>query len=449
MRPRRRYRFDLETCEDPAGFRRVNTGQALLLDASGHGYIMEPRRKTGTRQPQAHPQLTLPQQFANYDPRLISVLEVIGSHFAEIYYNDVYNSAKTAVTSGTNLGSITEEFRSRVRAFIVGVKTDAECYHDTVDRVHKYFVAQTRYTTLQFAQFVNVVVEMFIPETYLDIIKTGEKDETLSSVICDLVAGLGTYTTTRDMLQRIIDDHDTYPQQTIRMIQDHAITVLLAKRDEIHNRFLRMIGQAKNTAPIDMVETLKKAIRKLTKEKAKLMSKVATLEEELEAAAEKTSGHKSRESKFKTIIRHLRYEKRHGVREAAFAYSTPRPDNIAEGDDDDPLDLTPPEPQPAERIAEKRGGLLDAVVDKRGGPPLGADKRPTPSFFRTTPFEIPPAPGGGAAHRTETQPARKKTTGGSDVAGDVSDDRCGEYDGDSDGDESSSDVGGDVRPFDE
>lgn len=166
-------------------------------------------------------------QFANYDKRLISILEVVGSHFVDIYFNHVYNSSQTKLKAG---GSLTDEYTRQIRAYITGVKTDEQLYRTVIQGLHRYFQNATRFSALSFTDFVERIVSQFIPPEYYGQFKTQEKDETLGSIVADLVSGLGVYISSSDMLRRVIDEHNLNTNVTIRMLQDQAITILLNKR---------------------------------------------------------------------------------------------------------------------------------------------------------------------------------------------------------------------------
>lgn len=313
------------------------------------------------------------QQFASYDKRLISILEIVSAHFVDIFYNHVYHSSRLKAD-----GSHTDEFVRQVQAFVIGVKTDEQSYHQIVQRLHEYFRQSTRYATLSFGDFVEQITQQFIPKEFYDSLKMPEKDETLSSIIADLVSALGAAVTAPDMLQRIIDNHDANPRVTIRMIQDKGITILLAKRGEIHNKFLRRIGQAKDTVSMDIVEDLKGAIRRLVKQKASAMSQLGETEERVMELEDEVAAFKAREAKFKKLIKMLQEEKVKGKAGTVLGAAVPPRSVIAEVDD--PLDFVsrrPVVPRPS-RIAEED--------DTRGAPKgagffasAGLPARDTPS----------------------------------------------------------------------
>jgi uncharacterized membrane protein YgcG len=329
------------------------------------------------------------RQFASHDPRLISILEILGSYFVDVFYNHVYNSSQTRLKAGA---SLTDEYVRHVQSYIIGVKNDEGCYREVVQNLHKYFQTTTRYTTLSFADFVERIVKQFIPEEYYDLLKSPEKDESLGSIVADLSSALGAYVTSPDMLRRIIDGHNHQPRVTIRMVQDQAVTVLLAKRGEIHNNFLRRIGQAKDTVSMDVVDDLKKAIRKLVKQKADLKIQLGEAEERVMALEDDVDVLKKKDGKYRKLIALMQNEREQGLQGAAFSATVPTRDYRAEAD---PLEfvarggLAPPR---ADRIAEDRddpgprgaGFFADAPPEAYGGLSPQMDLvTPTPPRRRT------------------------------------------------------------------
>jgi hypothetical protein len=287
-------------------------------------------------------------RFGSYDPKLVSILDVVGSYFVSIYYNDVYVTAKAKIAPR---GSLTDSYVGSVKAIMLAIKTDKNAYHTFVKNLHQYFRKVTSFATLAFGSFVDKIVRQFIPPEYYDLLKNEEKDETLGSIITDLAANLGSYATEPKMLRRIIDNHDVSPGVTIRMLQDKSIEILLAKRGDIHNGFLRKIGQARDTVSVDLVNDLKQAIRKLVKEKSELKADVGHLSAENQRLLKQTRSIKAREAKFLKLIKMLKEQVRVGKKEAALSARVPPPNGHGETD---PLDFKkhPPYVPPENKIGE-------------------------------------------------------------------------------------------------
>jgi hypothetical protein len=232
-------------------------------------------------------------QFATQDPKVISIFEIIGSYFVDCLYNHLHTSSRASLAGGA---SLTDEYVRQVQAFTIGAKGDEKCYGDLVQGVHRYFTGITRYTALSFGDFVDRIVGLCVPGSYYRHLRTEDKDELLSSVLCDLVSNLAALVTHPEMLRRVIDERETTPAVTVRMLQDGAINILLTKRAELHNKFLKKAGQARDTVPAGDV---REAIRRLVKEKQAALAQVAALERKLRRAL-------ARENKLRELVDLLR-----------------------------------------------------------------------------------------------------------------------------------------------
>ncbi|MCE7958855.1 MAG: hypothetical protein DYH06_13120, partial [Acidobacteria bacterium ACB2] len=285
---------------------------------------------------------------------MISVFEIVGSYFVDTLYNHVYSSARANLSGGS---SITDEYTRRVHAYVLGVKNDEQCYGDVVQGVHRFFTGTTRYTALNFADFVDRIVGVCVPDDYFRQFTPQDKDELLSSILCDLVSNLSAFATKPDMLRRIIDEHDRAPEVTIRMLQDAAVNALIAKRSALHNKFLRKAGQARDQVSMDVVDDMKKALRRLVKEKAEAVSRADDAEEAVEDLKRQLREAKTREAKMLKLVALLRQGRDVGPAAAGAGLRVPARETIAE----DPLDLQQqrsgrgPRVPRRERIAERRG----------------------------------------------------------------------------------------------
>lgn len=319
-------------------------------------------------------------QLQLHDRRMISILEIIGSYFVDIIFNHVYTSARTNQSGGS---SLTDEYIRFATAYMTGVKSDKKCYGDTVRGLHKYLAGTTSYTTISFSAFVDLIVKNYIPEEYFREFTSPDKDEILSSILCDLVSNLISGATEHSMLRRIIDEHDQAPAVTIRMLQDIAIQSLLAKRSELLNKFLRKKGQAREHVPMDVVEPMKRALRQLVKEKAEIASQLREAEEANAAIRSQLREAKTREAKLRQLVDLLRDGQKRGAASAGASLSVPPRDRIAE----DPFDISKETPYvpPQDRIAEKSRAEPPPWADafsskkesvappKKKGPALPAD----------------------------------------------------------------------------
>ena len=228
------------------------------------------------------------------DPKIISIFEIIGSYFTDVIFNHIYRSAKNS-----QVDSLTDTFRKHIHSYVMGIKTDHNSYSNVIMEIHRYFQATTAFTTLSFAGFVDKVTSICVPNDYFEQFTSQDKDEILSSIVSDLIANLATYSTQSDMLRKIIDTHTVTPDVTIRMLQDASISILLTKRENIMNRFMKKQIQSRDSVSMDVVEDMKEVIRKLVIEKSNLSM-------EIDKYKDIINNYKTREAKFTTLIEGLK-----------------------------------------------------------------------------------------------------------------------------------------------
>ena len=316
--------------------------------------------------------------YPGHDPKVISVFEVVASYFVDCYFNHVWHSARTNTAAGASLA---DEYTRRIQAFVTGTKNDQRCYSEVIQGVHTYFTNTTRFTALSFADFTDRVVGACTPADYFRQFTASEKDELLASVICDLVANLAAAATKPEMLTRIVDNHAVTPDVTVRKLQDVAVSALIVKRASLHNKFLQKIGQARDTIPAALVEDMKKALRRLVREKAEAEARASEAEDEVERLESQLRDGRRRETKLRQLVDLLRSAAAGGPAAAGVAMAAqariPRREQIAEQVSDSSETESEDEPPARSRAAPRArsGGM--GVGGGMGG--VGA------SFFNMAP----------------------------------------------------------------
>ena len=270
----------------------------------------------------------------------------MGSYFTDIFFNHIYSTAKVSK-------NVTDEFVKHIQAYLKGVKTNEEYYSNIVQELHKYFINTKiiSFTTLKYSDFVDKIVINCIPNGYYSQLTGEERDVLLSGIICDLIATLAAYVTSSEILHNIINTHDKTAQKTIRAMQDCAVSCLVEKRTQLHNQFVKKVGQVKDNISTDFVEDIKKSLKKLTKENADLIVNLEDadieinglkdkykdykhrLEEsknKLEESKNKLEESKTENAKLRKLIELMNTKKEKGVLAAANLIKQPKNNTIAE-----------------------------------------------------------------------------------------------------------------------
>lgn len=285
-------------------------------------------------------------KFSHHDPKVVSVFEVLSAYLTDNYFNHVYRIARSKLTQGD---SLTDQYVQCIQSFAMGVKNDEACYSKLVQSLWHYFTSMTRYTAISFSEFVDRVTESCVPPEYFNQFSTTDKDEVLSSMLYDLTVNLAAFATKPEILRRIIDEHDVAPSVTVRILQDAGVDFLLTKRATLRNAFLKKMGQARDQVPMDVVEDMKKALRRLVKEKAEAVAQSNLASSECERLRHATQELRVRCAKFEKLVKLLQDGKEIGPAAAVAALKAPKPNRLAEPA---PIVSHPPSHRRRERLAE-------------------------------------------------------------------------------------------------
>jgi hypothetical protein len=216
------------------------------------------------------------QQYPNQDPNTIITYEIIGTYFIDIIFNHIYINAKLKLTSGQ---SLVDEYIRRLQLYIIGVKNDKSCYNNTVKELHKYYITATN-SCINFNEFIDTIVQTCTIDSMHKLSEI-HKQEIVNNIICDLISNLVVYVSKdAELINKITIDHKKYSTEIIQHLQDQAVTILINKKLNIMNKFLKESGQIKDdNVSVDIINELKKTIRKLINEKNELIEINMSLEE--------------------------------------------------------------------------------------------------------------------------------------------------------------------------
>lgn len=208
--------------------------------------------------------------------RQMHLYEVIGTHFVDIFFNHIYDKAKKGAERGAER-SITSAFQRDVATYVGAVQNQSAAFRRTAVRLQEYTQTYIPMGINNYTTFVDRVVVTLIPERYFESLTPAQKDEVFAGMICNLVAGLGVYTTKPGNLGKIIDQRSGSAASKVLVdLQNHAKTLLHGERERLHNQFLGVSSKAKDVGAVELIVKLKGALKEMA-------AKAAEAEEALHA----------------------------------------------------------------------------------------------------------------------------------------------------------------------
>src|SRR5581483_6131165 len=208
----------------------------------------------------------------NYNPRVISMFEIIGCYFVDVYYNHLYLTSKDNYQMREKSPSLTDEYKSAVRAYKIGVSSDERYYKKTITGLHNYVQTCTKYTSISLTEFVNLVLEQFLPEEHFAVLNEGDRSFFLQHIIKTIIENF-----TRELLDPksglmtlVIDKHTV--DDNIAVWKDKFKDVQIMLRENIFAEFT--VGRESEKADQRVVERLWKQLEDTLAAKCDLEGKL-------------------------------------------------------------------------------------------------------------------------------------------------------------------------------
>jgi len=272
-------------------------------------------------------------KFSNYDTKIISIYEILSSYFTDILFNHIYLTIKGSKNT-------IDEYVKNVKNYVSGIKTNTKYYNQIVDEIHKYFLKHVgnKFADLTYADFISRVVSVSTPNDQYTKLSHSDKEDIFSNIISELIANMAVFVTTSDLLTKIVTNHTKNANVTIRAIQDHAVNFLIEKRALLHNKFVKNVGEVKETTSVAFTEDLKKTLKKAISEKNDAIADLEDALDEIEKLKDKNHKYKKEleaakitEAKLRKMIELLNLRSEKGIISAANAIKQPPHDTLAEG----------------------------------------------------------------------------------------------------------------------
>ncbi|HVE13814.1 MAG TPA: hypothetical protein VNI01_10505, partial [Elusimicrobiota bacterium] len=192
------------------------------------------------------------------DAYLLSILEVVGSYFVDVFYNGLYAEARSSRGAAAGLG---DEYVRVVSSYAAGLQ-DPVCYNNMVRGLHQRFTDSTQLGDLGLAGVVDRVAGVLAPEGDFSRLRAEDRDYLLSTLLGGAVAALAAHAISPAGIRLVVTDRAPV---AVRKLQDDAMRILLHQRDKIYATFL---SAEDKRPPPKLVDEMRTTLRKLAQEKA-------------------------------------------------------------------------------------------------------------------------------------------------------------------------------------
>lgn len=372
-----------------------------------------------------------------YSSTTISVFQIVGAYFVDIYYNHLYTEAIKFKTDG-RVASVTEGYRHATFAFLTALDNKAkgykpEHYNKLIQGINEYFLFWTVYSSLTLSECINKIVREFVPADYFASLDKEQKRNILRSVLIESIREF-TRIVIGEFLGAIIDNHDE--PANVEALKEKIVDTFIMQREAMFHKFLDCRAGGKPDEKVDkkFVDKLRAEIIRLNQQNQELINSNKGLNEQLttvkSSAEEVVRRFKLLKNKYDSVIKECRTskEKAKDLEEALDAkrFSNPvsglvsnpvlnpmpnaRPTSIFEDEDEDEDEDKDAEDSMhvENRDAEKK----EKTAEKIGGNPRKKElSKPGSSALSSPILASKPAAKQPAHSKPASKPAAKQPAG--------------------------------------
>lgn len=211
-------------------------------------------------------------------------LQVIGSYFVDLLYNNLYQKAKTDKI----------EYQDIMVGYISSVKADAKLVRRQVASVHEYYKTFMNQDNLEYREFVHDVCHELTTREMRRKLRPEQEQEFVADAFYKLLASLGHFLTRPENIKNVISEENRKGEVAkifTEKTREQSVAILMAYRTDISNKFIEKSTGVKTKIKTsgNEVENIKKAFVKVVRMNAELLEKLKRRDrkiEELEAELE-------------------------------------------------------------------------------------------------------------------------------------------------------------------
>jgi regulator of replication initiation timing len=198
--------------------------------------------------------------------KTLSTINVISSWVVNTFYNYLHQQAIHIHTSG-RASSITDAYKFIVRQYLDSFN-DSEGYRRNLTALHKYYMDNTRYSSIPFDEWVKDILQQFVPTDYFSIMSNSQQDATLRGIIVNAVTQFSSDVVCTQILDTLITNHDN--PNLIQIMKKNMSNSLIFEREKL---FQALFNSSSGISANKPMENMKNEIAKLIEENVLLKHK--------------------------------------------------------------------------------------------------------------------------------------------------------------------------------
>ena len=218
--------------------------------------------------------------------RTLATINVISSWVVNTFYNYLHQQAVTVHTTGRS-ASITDGYKFIVRQYLNSFN-DGDGYRRNLSGLHKYYMDNTRYSSIPFDIWIKDILSQFVPTDYFSIMSNSQQDMTLRGILVGSITQFSGDVICTSMLDTLITNHEN--QTIVPIMKKNMTSALLFERQKLFQAIFKSSTGGSQQKPMEMMrDELTKLIEENVMLKHKNVSALKSLKIALSKMKERDS----------------------------------------------------------------------------------------------------------------------------------------------------------------
>ena len=197
--------------------------------------------------------------------RTLAVIDVISSWTVNTFYNYLHQQAVTIHTSGRS-ASITDGYKFIVKQYLDSFNT-SEGYRRNLMGLHKYYIDNTRYSSVPFDVWIKDILQQFVPGDYFPIMSNSQQDITLRNILVNAIQQFSSDVICTKLIDNLITNHEH--ASIVPIMKESMRRSLLFERQ----RLFQAVFKSSTGSQDKPMELMKKELATLIEENVSLTYK--------------------------------------------------------------------------------------------------------------------------------------------------------------------------------
>jgi hypothetical protein len=213
------------------------------------------------------------------------MFEIVAMYYVNLFINQLYGIARKHKAAKGGDMSLTDMYKEVVMAYVYGAQHEENHFRSVVNDLHRMFAQTPKFASIGIAQFVDSIIEFFIPPNYLVNFTAKDRTELFQKIIISTFLEFQNIVLNTARIGCIIDNRS---EKAARQFQDDIVDLLVMQRDTFFNGFMAQIGQSS-----DVINVRRQDYDNMRGTIVTLIRQKHELEEQMEAAGLKIKKSKS------------------------------------------------------------------------------------------------------------------------------------------------------------